>query len=742
MRTQPIANKNTARKFSDGQKSQATAKNTAAEAKKPHKTEILQGRWGMKQARKRNLSLQERKKWLCRLIFTALYLLLGWQYLYAADATFTWTANTETNLAGYKIHYGKTSRNYESVLLVPKTETTATITDLTPGITYYFAATAYDTDNFESDYSTEVFWTAQISNTPPVATNGSLETTLGNSASGTLNATDADGDSLTYSIASNGSMGSAIITNVATGEFIYMPNTDAIGADSFTFTASDGNSQSNLATVEVMIAEKPANIPPVAVIQYQLPVDSPFTAELSGVASSDADGEIVSYQWNFGDGSTASGPSSNHTYSVNGQYTVSLIVMDNSGAISQDVASITIVGDIENISPVAAFTATVSPDNSAQWVFDGTASDDPDGEIINYSWNFGDGEIGSGTMTEHRFLISGVYSVTLFVLDNDGGTARKVVDIEVTVPPFIMETGEVSVDGDWQWVPFSEPIENPVVVAEPASDNDKTSGVIRIADVQRTGFNIRFQNWEYQQVVEHANENVGYIAMESGSYVLENGVRVEAGTFATANSESFAQKDFARQFNTVPVVLTAVNTVNESSAVTGRVRNVTAAGFEYMLQEQNSSDQIHQQETISYIAWEPSAGILGDLVYEVRKTEEEVTDEWFGINFNTLFGLSPVMLAGMQTTDDDDPASLRYQLLTATGMQIKVDEEQSVDSDASHLAESVGYIVFGTIEKTISGLTADADQDNDIDGVDLLNYIGGTSPLSLEEIAAQFGLVR
>jgi PKD repeat protein len=491
-----------------------------------------------------------------------------------------------------------------------------------------------------------------------------------------------------------------------------------------------------------MIREKPANKPPVAVLQYQVSADSPYTVAFTGMASSDSDGEIASYLWNFGDGTTGSGPALSHTYSVKGQYTVSLTVTDNSGAIALDVVSVTISGDVENIPPAATFTAAVSPDNAALWRFDSTGSEDPDGEIVSYSWNFGDGEIGTGTTIEHRYLTSGVYSVTLIVLDNDGETAKKVVDIEVTVPPFVMETGEISVGGSWQWVEFSLPIENPVVIADPASDNDKTAGVIRIADVQRTGFNIRFQNWEYQQIEEHAMETVGYIAMASGSYELENGAKLEAGTFTTADTESFAQRAFASQFSTVPVLFTSVNTVNDSSAVTGRARNVTLEGFEYKMQEQSSSDQLHQQEMISYVAWEPSSGTLGDLVYEVQKTDHLVTDTWFGVSFATHFGLPPVMLAGMQTAEDADPASLRYKLLTATGVQMRVDEEKSVDSDATHLGESVGFIALGTIEKTIGGLTADTDQDNDIDGKDLINYINGTSTLTLEDIVAQFGLVR
>jgi hypothetical protein len=81
--------------------------------------------------------------------------------LYAADLTFTWTPNTDDKLAGYKIHYGSESRTYNVVIDVglPATvdgKVTYTVTDLPDGVTKYFAATAYDADNFESDYSNEL----------------------------------------------------------------------------------------------------------------------------------------------------------------------------------------------------------------------------------------------------------------------------------------------------------------------------------------------------------------------------------------------------------------------------------------------------------------------------------------------------------------------------------------------------------------------------------------------------------
>jgi hypothetical protein len=82
--------------------------------------------------------------------------------IYLVSADFAWDANTESNLAGYKIYYGLASRDYNKSVDIPdKTATTGTVTHLEIGVTYYFAAVAYDTDGFESDYSNEVVWTAK-----------------------------------------------------------------------------------------------------------------------------------------------------------------------------------------------------------------------------------------------------------------------------------------------------------------------------------------------------------------------------------------------------------------------------------------------------------------------------------------------------------------------------------------------------------------------------------------------------
>ena len=83
-------------------------------------------------------------------------------YVHGRDIQLAWNANTEPDIAGYKIYYGFSSRQYSTVINVGN-QTTYTLTGLDDIKTYYIAATAYNLDNLESDYSTEIVATASSS---------------------------------------------------------------------------------------------------------------------------------------------------------------------------------------------------------------------------------------------------------------------------------------------------------------------------------------------------------------------------------------------------------------------------------------------------------------------------------------------------------------------------------------------------------------------------------------------------
>ena len=142
------------------------------------------------------------------------------------------------------------------------TKGTAAITNTATGAyTYTPNLDANGTDSFTfRAYDGQVnsnTATVSITITPvnddPVANGGTLTMEEDTTSGGTLVATDADEDSLTYSIVGNGTIGTAAITNAATGAYTYTPNSNANGTDSFTFRAYDGQVNSNTATVNITV---------------------------------------------------------------------------------------------------------------------------------------------------------------------------------------------------------------------------------------------------------------------------------------------------------------------------------------------------------------------------------------------------------------------------------------------------------------------------------------------------------
>lgn len=78
-----------------------------------------------------------------------------------------WHASISTNVIGYKVYYGPASRNYTNSIDVARSYSLV-ISGLTYGATYYFAVTAYATNNLESDYSNEIQYTVPSSVPVPI----------------------------------------------------------------------------------------------------------------------------------------------------------------------------------------------------------------------------------------------------------------------------------------------------------------------------------------------------------------------------------------------------------------------------------------------------------------------------------------------------------------------------------------------------------------------------------------------
>ncbi len=150
-----------------------------------------------------------------------------------------------------------------------------------------------------------------------------------------------------------------------------------------------------------------------------------------GSASNDTDGSITNYTWSFGDDSNGYGVTPTHTYTNQGNYTVTLTVKDNEGATDTDTTSATISEEPAGDNPVAVFTAPAQAVTNETISFYGSGSYDPDGTITNYTWTFDDGTISYGENPTHAYVLPDTYVITLTVTDDDGktDTALKTISI-------------------------------------------------------------------------------------------------------------------------------------------------------------------------------------------------------------------------------------------------------------------------------------------------------------------------
>lgn len=174
------------------------------------------------------------------------------------------------------------------------------------------------------------------------------------------------------------------------------------------------------------------NAPPAPPVAAFTSTTEGLTASVDGTTSSDANGPITDYAWNFGDGGTGSGVTAQHVYAAGGTYDVTLTVTDNTGLTNSVTHPVTVTAPPPNQVPVADFSFTASNLAAA---FDGSASADADGTIAGYAWDFGDATSATGATANHTYAAEGTYAVKLTVTDDDGATGSVTKNVTVTAPP-------------------------------------------------------------------------------------------------------------------------------------------------------------------------------------------------------------------------------------------------------------------------------------------------------------------
>ncbi|MCX5707901.1 MAG: PKD domain-containing protein [Candidatus Omnitrophica bacterium] len=201
------------------------------------------------------------------------------------------------------------------------------------------------------------------------------------------------------------------------------------------------NDNANTARSKVSL-NKPilVNTPPIARaggdIRMCVLLNKDYEVVFDGGKSIDADGDTLSYSWDFGDGESGTGKKVTHVYKTGGSYIAKLTVNDGRSSVcstSEETISVVL-----NKQPVAVAGADQSACPGQEVIFDGTGSSDADKDALTYTWDFGDGATSEGEQARHNFEKPGKYRVVLSIDDGRQtlcSSAKSGLNVFVNTPP-------------------------------------------------------------------------------------------------------------------------------------------------------------------------------------------------------------------------------------------------------------------------------------------------------------------
>ncbi len=301
----------------------------------------------------------------------------------------------------------------------------------------------------------------------------------GQHAHSDVSASDPDGDPLT-SLTCKGTQNTGlpqgvIFTTNATftsGVFDWTPSFTQDGTYHFDLEATSFGSLGEQISVAKVLVVKVLNLnrppalsaPPTASVDEGANLNYPVTATDPdgdhvtltagslplGAVFSDHGNNTGTFDWTPG-------------FSQAGPYTVTVAGNDGHGGVATAATAITVSN--VNRAPVSSPGGPYSGLTNVPVAFDGTASSDPDGDALSYSWNFGDGMTGSGATSSHVYTAGGTFTVTLTVTDAGtpplSNSASTTAAITLVLPARIFPSSTNTIklnSGKPSWCAQVEPI--------------------------------------------------------------------------------------------------------------------------------------------------------------------------------------------------------------------------------------------------------------------------------------------
>ncbi|RLI85018.1 MAG: hypothetical protein DRO98_07725, partial [Archaeoglobales archaeon] len=248
-----------------------------------------------------------------------------------------------------------------------------------------------------------------------------------------VNVTDAMSNVSTAIININGA--NHTMTKLGSGRAVNFSYT-ITGDGDYTYRAYANDSVNHWNSTETRIVTIDTVPPQITVIDNPSPVYRNATANLTVAITDLHPNRYIVYR----NGTMIESSSYQNNIAFNISINTTQLGFWNYTITANDTAgnsnSTSIIVEVRNNPPIASFSFNpASPQRGQTVTFNASQSYDPDGSIVSYSWNFGDGSTASGVTVTHSYSSAGTYTVTLTITDNDGDSSSATAQIAVTSPP-------------------------------------------------------------------------------------------------------------------------------------------------------------------------------------------------------------------------------------------------------------------------------------------------------------------
>lgn len=256
----------------------------------------------------------------------------------------------------------------------------------------------------------------------------------------TLHAVDPESDPISWSLIQGPTNGEAQASGSGESLLVdYTPDPNFSGTDSFIVQAADDSDASNQIVIQVQVL--PVNDAPQAEAGIDMEVVEGAAVSFSGnYQDPDGEADVVQIDWDFGDGTTASGTlTPQHSYQDNGVYTVRLTVTDNGSVSVSDELLVT----VQNADPALPLLADRQAYVDQMMSFAAFFTDPGSADTHTASVDWGDGESSPAVIdaqdrslqASHTYQAEGLYTVLVTLMDDDGGQASSQFQVQVTIEP-------------------------------------------------------------------------------------------------------------------------------------------------------------------------------------------------------------------------------------------------------------------------------------------------------------------